>query len=148
MCHPYDALLGSLAEEIGLDAATLLSTQEILIDDLPIRLQFEGGDEHGDVLLCSLLGTVPSERWPEVARTLLWANHGGTGTRGGTLGMVPEDDMVTLTMRRPLQSLDADKLAALLGWMTDTGLAWKEYVSGESSGEPPALFQRQLGSYA
>lgn len=148
MRHLYDALLTSLAEEIGLDAPSLLSTQEILIDNLPISLQLEGGDEHGEVLLCSLLGTVPAERWPQVARTLLWANHGSTGTRGGTLGVVPEDDMVTLTMRRPLQSLDADKLAALLGWMTDTCLAWKEYVSGENSGEPPELFQIQSGAYA
>lgn len=148
MCDLYDALLASLAEEIGLDAPSLLSTQEILIDNLPINLQLEGSDEHGDVLLCSLLGTVCAERWPEVARTLLWANHGGIGTRGGTLGVVPEDDMVTLTMRRPLQTLDADKLAALLGWMTDIGLAWKEYVSGEGSAEPPELFQVQLGSYA
>ncbi|MCD2513523.1 CesT family type III secretion system chaperone [Comamonas endophytica] len=148
MRQTYDALLTSLAEEIGLDAPSLLSTEEILIDNLPISLQFEGNDEHGDVLLCSLLGTVPAQRWAEVARTLLWANHGGTGTRGGTLGVVPEDDMVTMTMRRPLQSLDADKLAALLGWMTDTCLAWRDYVSGESSAEPPELFQMQLGSYA
>lgn len=144
----YDDLLTSLAEEIGLDAPSLLDTQEILIDNLPISLQFEGSDAQGDVLLCSLLGTVSAERWPEVARTLLWANHGTIGTRGGTLGLVPEDDMVTLTMRRPLQSLDADKLAALLGWMTDTGLAWKDYVSGESSAEPPELFQIQSGAYA
>ncbi|MCT9809412.1 type III secretion system chaperone [Acidovorax sp. Be4] len=148
MRQRYDDLLTALAEEIGLDGPSLLATEEILIDNLSISLQLEGNDDKAQVLLCSLLGAVRSDRWPQVARTLLLANHGWTATRGGTLGVIPDDDTVSLSIRRPLHSLDADKLAALLGWVSDIGLAWKEYVAGDSSTEPPALFQNSLNVYA
>ncbi|MET1117115.1 MAG: type III secretion system chaperone [Comamonas sp.] len=143
----YDALLTSLAEEIGLDAPSLLQTQEIVIDGLAISLQLETGAAEGEILRCSLLGPVPARRWPQVARALLWANHAGTGTRGGMLGVLPDDDMVTLSMRRTLPGLDAGKLAARLGWMADTRLAWKDYVS-KGAAEPPALLHMQFGSFA
>ena len=148
MRHSYDELLTTLAEEIGLDAPSLLATEEILIDNLPISLQLEGTDDKAEVLLCSLLGAVHADRWAQVSRTLLLANHGWTGTRGCTLGVVPDDDTVSLSMRRPLHSLNADKLAAMLGWVTDIGLAWKEYVAGDSSTEPPVLFQNHFNAYA
>ncbi len=148
MRHRYDELLTALAEEIGLDAPSLLATEEILIDSLPISLRLNGSDDKAEVLLCSLLGAVQADRWPEVARTLLLANHGWTATRGGALGIAPYDDTVSLSMHRPLHSLNADNLAALLGWVTDIGLAWKEYVAGDSCAEPPVLFQNSVNAYA
>ena len=148
MCQLYDNLLTTLAEEIGLDGPSLLATEEVLIDNLPISLQLEGNGDKAQVLLCSLLGAVHADRWSEVSRTLLLANHNLLGTRGGTLGVVPDDDTVSLSLRRPLESLDADKLAALLGRVTDIGLAWKEYVAGDIRTEPPLLFQNSFSAYA
>lgn len=149
MRHHYESLLISLAEEIGLDPPSLLATEEIVIDSLPISLQLEGSGDRSEVLLSSLLGTVPAARWDQVSRTLLLANHAGLGTRGGMLGVVPKDgETVTLSMRRPLLNLDADKLATLLGWVTDTSLAWKEYISDEGQAEPPEFFQKDLRAYS
>ena len=148
MSQPYQDLLTALAEEIGLDARSLLSTEEIIIDSLPISLQLEGNDAKAEVHLCGLLGPVPADRWPQVSRTLLLANHDWTGTRGGTLGVVRDDNTVSLSMRRSLHSLDADKLAAMLGLITDIGLTWKEYIQGKSNPEPPALMQNSFSKYA
>ena len=125
----YHKLLTALAEEIGLEAASLIATEEVVIDDLPIGLQLEGEDEKAEVVLCSLLGTVAQNRWPEVARTMLQANHLWSGTGGATLGLLADDDTASLSVRRPLRELNADKLAVLLAKTADIGLAWQDFIS-------------------
>ena len=125
----YHDLLAALAEEIGLKAESLIATEEVVIDDLPISMQLEGEGENAEVVLCSLLGTVPQERWPEIARTMLLANHLWTGTGGATLGLLADDDTASLSVRRLLRDLNADKLAVLLAKTADIGLAWQDFIA-------------------
>lgn len=134
----YQDLLTSLAENAGLEAAPLLATEEIVIDDLPISMQLTGEGEQAEVVLCSLLGTVPAERWAEVARCLLLANHLWTGTGGATLGLLDADNTVSLSVRRSLHDLDAEQLSLLLAQLADIGLAWQDFISQAHSTPPPA----------
>ena len=98
MSQAYHSLLRQLAEEIGLDPDVLLKTEEIVIDDLPIGLQLEGQGDESEVWLCSLLAAPSPDRWPEVARTVLQANHLWTATGGGTLGMLPSEQREALIL--------------------------------------------------
>ncbi len=125
----YQELLTALAGEVGIDASSLLATEEIIIDDLPIGLRLEGEGQQAEVFLCSLIAPSNAVRWAETARALLLANHLWTGTGGATLGMLPESDMLTLSMRQPLRDLNADKLAVMLAKTADIGLAWQEFIA-------------------
>ncbi len=141
MSQPYHALLTALAEEVGLEPASLLATEEIVIDELPIGLQLEGEGEQAEVLLCSLLAAPSADRWAEVVAALLHANHLWTGTGGATLGMLPIDNTVSLSVRRPLRDLDSEKLAVLLAKTADIGLAWQDYIAhGISTPGVPSYF--------
>jgi hypothetical protein len=141
MFQPYQDLLTAFAEEIGLEPEALLVTEEVVIDGLPVGLQLEGQDDDAEVLLCSLLAVPHPERWTETARLLLQANHLWSGTCGATLGMLPDDDMISLSMRRPLRDLTADSLAVLVAKAADIGIAWQELiVERESADAAPAFF--------
>ncbi len=129
----YQDLLTALAENAGLEAESLLATEEIIIEDLPISMQLVGEGEQAEVLLCGLLGVVPADRWVEVTRNLLLANHLWTGTGGATLGLLAEDNMVSLSVRRFLHELDADQLSILLGQIVDIGLTWQDFISQAQS---------------
>ena len=142
MPESYQNLLTTLAQEIGLEAVSLIATEEIIIDDLAIGLQLQGEGERAEVVLCSLLAAPEKDRWDEVARALMQANHLWTGISGATLGMLPEDDTVSLNVRRPLHALDAEKLAVLLAKTADLGLAWQDFiVSGQATPGVPAFFE-------
>ncbi|MBS7780631.1 CesT family type III secretion system chaperone [Acidovorax sp. CCYZU-2555] len=132
MFAPYQDLLSALAEEVGLEASSLISSQEIVIDDLPISLKLEGEGEQAQLCLCCLLG-IPSEgRWALAIRTMLQANHLWTGTSGATLGML-ENHTVSLSVRRLLSELDADRLAVLLAKTADIGLAWQDFITQDQT---------------
>lgn len=137
MPSPYQDLLTALAELAGLEAAALLASEEIVINDLPIGMQLAGEGEHAELLLCSLLGPVAAERWPEVSRCLLLANHLWTGTRGATLGVIDDDNTVSLSLRRPLHALDAHQLSLLLVQAAEIGKAWQDFIS-QAPGTPAA----------
>lgn len=134
MLSSFQQLLTELAQQVGLDGPSLLAQQEVCIDGLSIFLQHSGEeDEDGaDVLLCSVLGALPQQRFAEVVRTLLQANHQWVGTGGGTLGLSPAGDAVTWCLRLPLRDLDGATLAALLGEVVPLGLAWMRYLGAEA----------------
>lgn len=140
MSQAYQTLLTELAIEIGLDPEALAATEEIIIDELPIGLQLEGEGNEAEVWLCSLLAAPSADRWEEVARTLLQANHLWTATGGATLGMLPADNTVSLNVRRLLRDLDCEKLAVLLAKTADIGLAWQDFItSGIAASDLPAF---------
>lgn len=146
MLSPYEDLLTALAELAGLEAPALLASEEIVINDLPIGLQLAGEGEQAAVLLCSLLGPVPSDRWPEVSRKLLLANHLWCGTGGATLGLLDEDNTVSLSTRRSLQELDAHQLSLLLVHFAEIGQAWQDFIShAHSPSHAPAWPEATAG---
>lgn len=138
MTASYHDLLTALADLAGLNPASLLATQEIVLDDLPISLQLSGEGEQAEILLCSLLGDVPEDRWPEVARYLLMANHLWTGTGGATLGLLDKDNTVSLSIRQSLNGLDAQQLSRLLAQVADIGLAWQDFIAQSQAPSSPA----------
>lgn len=149
MSQAYHTLLRELAEEIGLDPDELLKTEEIVIDDLPIGLQLEGEGDECEIWLCALLAAPSVDRWPEVARTVLQANHLWTATGGGTLGMLPSDSTVSLNVRRLLRDLDCEKLAVLLAKTADIGLAWQDFITlGIGTDDLPAFSSADMNMRA
>lgn len=132
MTSSYQQLLTELAQHIGLDGPSLLAQQELDIDGLSIFLQPSGEEIAQEMVLCTVLGPLPEQRFAEVARTLLQANHMWVGTGGGTLGLSPAGDKVTWGARLPLQGLDADILAVLLGDFARLGLAWAQYLEADA----------------
>lgn len=149
MSQAYQTLLTQLADEIGLDPEGLLATEEIVIDELPIGLQLEGEGDEAEVWLCSLLAAPGANRWQEVARTLLQANHLWTATGGATLGMIPVDNTVSLNVRRLLRDLDCEKLAVLLAKTADIGLAWQDFITlGIGTDDLPAFSSADMGMRA
>ncbi|MEG1768304.1 MAG: type III secretion system chaperone [Comamonas sp.] len=149
MSQVYHTLLRELAEEIGLDPEELLKTEEIVIDDLPIGLQLEGKGDECEIWLCTLLAAPSADRWPEVARTVLQANHLWTATGGGTLGMLPSDSTVSLNVRRLLRDLDCEKLAVLLAKTADIGLAWQDFITlGIGTDDLPAFSSADMNMRA
>ncbi|RIX71208.1 hypothetical protein, partial [Acidovorax cavernicola] len=70
MVAPYEALLSALAEEVGLEASALISSEEIVIDDLPIALCLEGAGEQAELCLRCALGIPAKARWTLVIRNL------------------------------------------------------------------------------
>jgi len=132
MFAPYEDLLSALAEEVGLEASSLISSQEIVIDELPISLRLEGEGEQAELRLSCQLGIPSKLRWALAIRTMLQANHLWTGTGGATLGML-ENDMVSLSVRRLLSRLNADRLAVLLAKTADIGLAWQDFITQDQA---------------
>ena len=138
MIAQYQHLLTTLAEDVGLEASALLATEEVVIDGLTIGMQLADEGEQAEVLLCSLLGPVSADRWPEVARSLLLATHLWTGTGGATLGVMDDENTVSLNVRRPLHGLDAHQLSQWLAQTADIGLAWQDYLS-QPHEMPPSI---------
>jgi len=149
MLSPYQDLLTALANHAGLEAPALLASEEIVVNDLPIGLQLSGEGEQAAMVLCSLLGPVPADRWPEVSRHLLLANHLWAGTGGATLGVMDDDNTVSLSLRRSLHELDVNQLSQLLVSFAEIGLTWQEFISqAHSSSFAPAWPEAVSGMFA
>lgn len=124
----YEEILSALAEQVGLDAQELLSTQEIVVDGQPIGLGLEGDDRGGDLVFLANLGTPAPEQLQRVMRTLLEANHLWVGTGGCTLGLQPDTGAITLCGRIRLDELGGKTLAALLDGFADTAGFWRNLI--------------------
>ena len=132
MSLAYTQLLTELAQRIGLDAPSLLVQQEVCIDGLGIFIQQSGEEDAPDVLLCSVLGRPSAQRFAEVLRTLMQANHLWVGTGGGTLGLSPAGGAITWCLRLPLRDLDGATLAALMAGFAELGQAWAQYIGADA----------------
>jgi hypothetical protein len=127
----YQEVLSALARHVGLDAQELLSTEEIVVDGLPIGLQLDGEDWVGDLLFFSVLGTPVPEQLQRIMRTMLEANYFWIGTGGCTLGLQQDTGAVTLCGRIHLDELSGETLAALLDGFADTAAFWRSFVEGK-----------------
>ncbi|WP_159917405.1 type III secretion system chaperone [Pantoea sp. 18069] len=128
MTLAYSGLLTQLAQHIGIDAGSLLAQQVLRIGELDVFLQQGGTPEAPEVLLCSVLGRPCAQRFAEVLRTLMQANHRGMGTAGGTLGLSPAGDAISWSQRRAARDLDGAMLAAGIAGFAALGQAWMQYV--------------------
>ena len=138
----YADILSALAEQVGLDAQELLTTQELVVDGQPIGLQLDGDDRTGDLVFFASLGTPDAEQLQRVIRTLLEANHFWVGTGGCTLGLQPGTGAVTLCGRIRLDELGGKTLAALLDGFADTAGFWRNLIESPPETLKPALLRR------
>jgi hypothetical protein len=137
----YEALLTEFAANVGLDAAELLSTQEIVLDEHTIGLQPDGDTADSDLVFFTVLGTPDAAQLARISRTLLEANSFWVGTGGCTLGVQRDTGAVTLCGRIAVASIDGGTLAALLDGFADTATFWRSFVNGTPDGSdamPPA----------
>lgn len=143
----YEDILNALAEQVGLDAQELLSTQELVVDGQPIGLQLEGDERNGDLIFFAGLGTPAPEQLQLVIRTLLEANHLWVGTGGCTLGLQPGTGAVTLCGRIRLDELGGKTLAALLDGFSDTAEFWRNLIESPPEPNQLASMRGQFASY-
>jgi hypothetical protein len=128
MLTAYTNLLESFALHVGLDPQTLQNTQEVVIDQLPIGLLYEGEAEVGDLVYTVNLGAPMPSREAAVLRTLMQANHLWAGTGGCTAGLVADTGEITLSGRIDVAGVSAESLALLLDAFVDTAQFWERFV--------------------
>lgn len=132
MSLTYSELLTQLAEDVGIDASSLLAQQVLRIGELDIFLQQGGTPEMPDVVLCCLLGMPSAPRLAEVLRTLMQANHRWLGTGGGILGLAPAGNAISWSLRVRSHDLDGATLAAAIARYAALGQAWMQYLAADA----------------
>lgn len=144
MSQSYDQILTAFANHVGLAPAELLSTQEIVIDGLPIGLQLDGDEAVGDLIFFVVLGTPDATQFNRIARTMLEANNFWVGTGGCTLGVQRDSGAVTLCGRVALDDLTGESLAALLDGFVDTATFWNNLTArGDHGADRLELFRAE-----
>jgi hypothetical protein len=137
----FNELVRALADEVGVPlSGEIDSPLEFTIDGLPITLgrDLRGGVE--DIVLYALLGTVPEGRELEVYRVLLEANVLWSATADGTLGVNSATREVMICYRRPVEGLDGQSGAALLGAFTEVAENWRNFMEAvEEEGPLPTM---------
>jgi len=106
--------LGAFSKEVGIGALSLDDNLCCYIkgaDHFYILIKFDQVAD--DLVLC----TYVSDQWVARARCLVelmrW-NHEGTRLMGGTLGLCPQHNRVTLTLRKSIKVLDEKRLYNLI----------------------------------
>jgi hypothetical protein len=133
----YTDLITAFATEVGLDPAALSKTQEIVINDLAIGLNYEGSDDFGDIVYFVDLGAPAEHRKGQVYQTLLEANALWVGTGGATLGLQQDTGHVILAGRCDVEGVTPQGLAMLLDAFSDTAQFWRDYVADAVQGSAP-----------
>lgn len=128
----YQKLLTDFASAVGFPEVDHLLKHEMLrLKDVPLRFSLDENDGRRDVVCFSVLGSPPDESLAETTRLLLEANYLWAGTEGGaTLGMNANDNSVVIAERFPLEFLNGQLLATLLGPFVDQALVWRSYLQG------------------
>lgn len=128
----YSELLTQLAEDVGVDPASLLAQQVLRVGELDIFLQPGDAQETTAVVLCSVLGMPAASRLVEVLRTLMQANHRWMGTGGGILGLSPAGNAISWSLRLPALDLDGAGLGAAIAGYAALGQAWMQYLAAQT----------------
>lgn len=115
----YEALLRALAAQVGLDAAELLTCEEIVLDGVVVALS-----RAGPALQCVCeVGQLPPVPTQELLHLLLQANILGWPTRGATLGLLGSRDTLVLAKRIALDS-SPQRAAATCRDLAAMALLW------------------------
>ena len=110
-----DTLLRTFGQEFGIPG---LATEEngvcILMFDgnVPVNLMIDPAS--GNLFAWSTLGRLPETGADSALRTLMRANLFWRGTDGGTLGLMPDSDLVVFALQRPVDGMDVPLLQAVI----------------------------------
>jgi hypothetical protein len=129
-------LILELGRKIGLgdiapDADGYLSLE---IDGLAVHFQHDA--EEDELVLFARLGEAAPDRLEEIYGQLLAANLFWQGSRRATFSGEPEDGIVFIADRMPLERLDIDRLETWLGAFVDIAEHWQGYLNRAAKGEP------------
>ncbi len=139
----FDEFVQALAQHLGLDPVQLAQSQELVVDDLAVGFLHEAGegDDPGDFVFFSRLGSPQPVDAPAVHKVLLQANSLWLGTAGFTLGLHGGSGDILLCGRWPLLApASPEAFMALLDPFVATALLWRGYIDGslEMNGELPS----------
>ena len=134
-----DELLAAFSKMVG---SPELATEDngvcLLVFDNRTRINLFADDASNDLIAWSNLGEVSDAT---ALRALLRANLFGNGTKGGMLGMMPANDDIVLSFRRPLATLDVEGLRDLIELAVETAEALQPVAAGQAA---PAAEQHQM----
>ena len=129
-----DELLAAFSKMTG---APALATEDngvcLLVFDERTRVSLFADPASNDLIAWSNLGEAPADRIAETMRALMRANLFGNGTRGGGLGMMPTNDDIVLSFRRPLATLDAEGLRDLIELAVETAEKLQPVAAGQAA---------------
>lgn len=129
-----DGVLAAFGKEVGMEG---LATDEngvcLLVFDGRTTIHMLGDPGSDSLVVWSNLGAVPADGAERVLRALMQANLFWNGTGGATLGLMPEDDQVVLSIRRPFEGLSAEGLRDVIELMVEQAEALAPTVAGEQA---------------
>jgi hypothetical protein len=129
-----DQLLAAFGAMTGMAG---LATEDngvcLLVFDGRTHINLFADPASNDLIAWSNLGELPSEHAAATLKGLLRANLFGNGTRGGTLGMMPGNDDIVLSFRRPLATLDVEVLRDLIELAVETAEALQPVAAGAAA---------------
>ena len=129
----FETLLRDIATTLGIDAAELVRTQEITVDDHTIGLHCEGEGEATQCIFFTTVAPLYDAQFTRLARTLLEANYLWAGTNDCTLAIQPVTGNLALCVQVAVAALDGGRAAAVLDTFVDTAQFWRAVV--EDAGE-------------
>ncbi|HLO75809.1 MAG TPA: CesT family type III secretion system chaperone [Magnetospirillum sp.] len=127
-----DRLLEDLCRQMNIDdAATVIASRILVVDELSICI--EGRDEiySEDVLVYTDLGEVAGGNAAEIIRNLLEANLIWAGTGGATIGLHPDTSHAILAYRTPMEGLNGEMLAAAISQFATVAAYWRNFIAEE-----------------
>jgi hypothetical protein len=128
-----DELLSAFSKMTGVpDLATEDNGVCLLVFDGRTRINLFADPASNDLVAWSNLGEA-AEGSAATLRALLRANLFGNGTRGGVLGMMPTNDDIVLSFRRPLATLDVEGLRDLIELAVETAEALQPLAAGQAA---------------
>ncbi len=128
----FESLLREFATAKNLSTEQILLTQEIIVDDVPVSLLYEGLEDIGDMVFYTPLGKPQEGNEALTHSSLLQANHLWAATGGATLGLL-KDGTVTFCYRTPLNLLKADTLGETLSLFASHAQTWMAVLSSSSA---------------
>ena len=129
-------LISSFAERHGCACQTQSGTCQasILVGGLQIQLGLF--EQSGMLLLHTGVGLLPMEGREELLRTVLAANNLFAATNGCTLGLDPDQGLITLQLAWNLHLLDDTSFDTLMDNFLTIAAQWLQELNGWLPGEP------------
>ncbi len=125
------ARVGSTAVEAGPDGACHLSFEP------DTELSMLASPLDGNLIVWTSPGMLSGDK-EAACRRLLEANLFWRGTDGATLSLLPETDNIVLTMRQPLDGLDAEGLQDLIERMVEQSERLHRELAANGHAQPAA----------